>query len=228
MAGQAKAQIDIRIRERARPALRAHGHRQDDRAGWRGCRLPFPVHVHMLRHSTGYALAGRGMDTRRLQHYLAMPRSPIRCGTRRCRRSRSRTSGAKCSAGPFQVKAHNASITGLVLARTGGEGQAARSNIPSAMPSWDRSGSRTSGSDFTGRHRVALVDVFDGTIHPRRGGTMHALPSHLVPSPLYLIFATVTGLSPVLCAPARKSSGSSATQAWRCRVNRFPSSRADH
>jgi type 1 fimbriae regulatory protein FimB len=23
-----------------------------------------------LRHSTGYALAGRGMDTRRLQHYL--------------------------------------------------------------------------------------------------------------------------------------------------------------
>jgi site-specific recombinase XerD len=26
--------------------------------------------VHMLRHSTGYALAGRGMDTRRLQHYL--------------------------------------------------------------------------------------------------------------------------------------------------------------
>jgi site-specific recombinase XerD len=25
---------------------------------------------HALRHSTGYALAGRGMDTRRLQHYL--------------------------------------------------------------------------------------------------------------------------------------------------------------
>ena len=33
-------------------------------------KLPFPVHVHMLRHSTGYALAGRGMDTRRLKHYL--------------------------------------------------------------------------------------------------------------------------------------------------------------
>jgi site-specific recombinase XerD len=28
--------------------------------------LPFP----MLRHSTGYALAARGMDTRRLQHFL--------------------------------------------------------------------------------------------------------------------------------------------------------------
>jgi type 1 fimbriae regulatory protein FimB len=24
----------------------------------------------MLRHSTGYALAARGMDTRRLQHFL--------------------------------------------------------------------------------------------------------------------------------------------------------------
>ena len=33
-------------------------------------KLPFPVRVHMLRHSTGHALAGRGMDTRRLQHYL--------------------------------------------------------------------------------------------------------------------------------------------------------------
>ena len=32
--------------------------------------LSFPVHVHMLRHSTGYALAARGMDTRRLQHFL--------------------------------------------------------------------------------------------------------------------------------------------------------------
>ena len=32
--------------------------------------LPFPVHMHMLRHSTGYALAARGMDTRRLQHFL--------------------------------------------------------------------------------------------------------------------------------------------------------------
>ena len=26
--------------------------------------------LHVLRHSTGYALAARGMDTRRLQHYL--------------------------------------------------------------------------------------------------------------------------------------------------------------
>jgi site-specific recombinase XerD len=32
--------------------------------------LPFPLHVHMLRHSRGYALAAKGMDTRRLQHFL--------------------------------------------------------------------------------------------------------------------------------------------------------------
>jgi type 1 fimbriae regulatory protein FimB/type 1 fimbriae regulatory protein FimE len=29
--------------------------------------LPFPIHAHMLRHSAGYALAGRGVDTRSIQ-----------------------------------------------------------------------------------------------------------------------------------------------------------------
>jgi hypothetical protein len=43
--------------------------RMVERAG-EAAGLPFPVHVHMLRHSTGYALAARGMDTRRLQHFL--------------------------------------------------------------------------------------------------------------------------------------------------------------
>ena len=43
--------------------------RMIERAG-ETAKLPFPVHVRMLRHSTGYALAGRGMDTRRLQHFL--------------------------------------------------------------------------------------------------------------------------------------------------------------
>jgi site-specific recombinase XerD len=28
------------------------------------------VHVHILRHPCGYALANKGMVTRRLQHYL--------------------------------------------------------------------------------------------------------------------------------------------------------------
>lgn len=30
----------------------------------------FPVHPHMLRHATGYALANAGHDTRAIQHYL--------------------------------------------------------------------------------------------------------------------------------------------------------------
>lgn len=33
-------------------------------------RLPFPVHVHMLRHACGYALANEGHDTRRIQDWL--------------------------------------------------------------------------------------------------------------------------------------------------------------
>jgi len=33
-------------------------------------KLPFPIHPHMLRHSTGYKLANQGEDTRSLAHYL--------------------------------------------------------------------------------------------------------------------------------------------------------------
>ncbi len=32
--------------------------------------IGFPVHPHMLRHSTGYKLANDGHDTRAIQHYL--------------------------------------------------------------------------------------------------------------------------------------------------------------
>lgn len=32
--------------------------------------LPFPIHPHMLRHSTGFKLANDGQDTRAIQHYL--------------------------------------------------------------------------------------------------------------------------------------------------------------
>jgi type 1 fimbriae regulatory protein FimB/type 1 fimbriae regulatory protein FimE len=35
-----------------------------------GAELPFPIHAHMLRHSAGYALAGRGVDTRTLQAFM--------------------------------------------------------------------------------------------------------------------------------------------------------------
>jgi len=57
------------INERGQPFGRMGMGRMIERAG-EAAKLPFPVHVHMLRHSTGYALAGRGMDTRRLQRYL--------------------------------------------------------------------------------------------------------------------------------------------------------------
>jgi site-specific recombinase XerD len=36
----------------------------------RAAKLLFPVHPHMLRHSTGYKLANQGEDTRSLAHYL--------------------------------------------------------------------------------------------------------------------------------------------------------------
>jgi type 1 fimbriae regulatory protein FimB/type 1 fimbriae regulatory protein FimE len=55
--------------ERGQPFGRMGIARMIERAG-ETAKLPFSVHVHMLRHSTGYALAGKGMDTRRLQHFL--------------------------------------------------------------------------------------------------------------------------------------------------------------
>jgi type 1 fimbriae regulatory protein FimB/type 1 fimbriae regulatory protein FimE len=39
------------------------------RAG-KAANLPFSVHPHMLRHSTGYKLANERQDTRAIQHYL--------------------------------------------------------------------------------------------------------------------------------------------------------------
>ena len=36
--------------------------------------LPFPVHLHMLRHATGYKLANDGLDTWAIQHYLGHKR----------------------------------------------------------------------------------------------------------------------------------------------------------
>ena len=39
------------------------------RAGMRA-KLPFPIHPHMLRHSTGFKLANDGHDTRAIQQYL--------------------------------------------------------------------------------------------------------------------------------------------------------------
>ena len=55
--------------ERGQPFGRMGIARMVERAG-EAAKMAFPVHVHMIRHSTGYALANRGMDTRRLQHFL--------------------------------------------------------------------------------------------------------------------------------------------------------------
>jgi site-specific recombinase XerD len=59
----------VLVNERGQPFGRMGIGRMIERAG-AAAKLSFPVHVHMLRHSTGFALAGKGMDTRRLQHYL--------------------------------------------------------------------------------------------------------------------------------------------------------------
>jgi site-specific recombinase XerD len=52
------------VNERGEPFRRMGIARMIERAG-EVAELPFPIHVHMLRHSTGYALAAKGMDTRR-------------------------------------------------------------------------------------------------------------------------------------------------------------------
>jgi site-specific recombinase XerD len=57
------------VNERGQPFGRMGIGRMIERAG-EAAKLPFAVHVHMIRHSTGYALAAKGMDTRRLQHFL--------------------------------------------------------------------------------------------------------------------------------------------------------------
>jgi site-specific recombinase XerD len=64
-----KVTLEVVIAEPRASEPDGRTHRVVDRAG-KAAGLPFPLHVHMLRHSTGYALAARGMDTRRLQHFL--------------------------------------------------------------------------------------------------------------------------------------------------------------
>jgi type 1 fimbriae regulatory protein FimB/type 1 fimbriae regulatory protein FimE len=57
------------LTEAGRPTTTAWFLRMVQRTG-RAAKLPFPVHPHMLRHSTGYKLANDGHDTRSLAHYL--------------------------------------------------------------------------------------------------------------------------------------------------------------
>ena len=57
------------VSEHGAPFTRDGAAKTIKRAG-KAAGLPFPIHVHMIRHATGYALAARGTDTRRLQHFL--------------------------------------------------------------------------------------------------------------------------------------------------------------
>lgn len=57
------------VTEAGSPVTPAWFLRMVQRTG-RAAKLPFQVHPHMLRHSTGYKLANDGHDTRSLAHYL--------------------------------------------------------------------------------------------------------------------------------------------------------------
>ena len=57
------------LTERGGPATTAGFLKAIARIG-EAAKLPFPIHPHMLRHSTGYKLANDGHDTRALQHYM--------------------------------------------------------------------------------------------------------------------------------------------------------------
>lgn len=55
--------------ERGGPLCRSTVSKMVSRAG-EAAQLPFPVHPHMFRHSTGYYLANKGTPTRTIQAYL--------------------------------------------------------------------------------------------------------------------------------------------------------------
>jgi type 1 fimbriae regulatory protein FimE len=57
------------VTEAGTPTTTAWFLRMVQRTG-KAAKLPFPIHPHMLRHSTGYKLANQGEDTRSLAHYL--------------------------------------------------------------------------------------------------------------------------------------------------------------
>jgi type 1 fimbriae regulatory protein FimB/type 1 fimbriae regulatory protein FimE len=59
----------IFVTERGAPFSTSGLAKMVERAGVEA-KMPFKVHPHMLRHSTGYVLANKGTDTRTLQAYL--------------------------------------------------------------------------------------------------------------------------------------------------------------
>lgn len=59
----------IFLSERGGPLTRSTVNKLVERAGHNAA-IPFPVHPHMARHSCGYYLANKGVDTRTIQDYL--------------------------------------------------------------------------------------------------------------------------------------------------------------
>ncbi len=59
----------IFITERKGPITTSTVRKMIKRAG-EVANLPFPIHPHMLRHSTGYMLVNSQQDTRAIQHYM--------------------------------------------------------------------------------------------------------------------------------------------------------------
>ncbi len=57
------------ITERKGPMVADTVRKLFKRAGEKA-KLPFPIHFHMLRHSTGFKLANDKQDTRAIQHYM--------------------------------------------------------------------------------------------------------------------------------------------------------------
>src|SRR6476659_2312579 len=64
------------VSEAGTPVTTAWFLRMVQRTG-KAAKLEFPVHPHMLRHSTGYKLANDGHDTRSLAHYSRASQSAI-------------------------------------------------------------------------------------------------------------------------------------------------------
>ena len=63
------ASLYVFVTEAGSPVTTAWFLRMVQRTG-KAAKLPFAIHPHMLRHSTGYKLANDGHDTRSLAHYL--------------------------------------------------------------------------------------------------------------------------------------------------------------
>ena len=57
------------VTERKGPMIDSTFRKIVARAGEKA-KFDFPIHPHMLRHSTGFKLANEGRDTRSIQHYL--------------------------------------------------------------------------------------------------------------------------------------------------------------